>query len=82
MAGIVLTMHDERTNLSRDVAEEVRRHFADLVFETIVPRNVRLAEAPSFGVPVLAHDIKSKGARAYMELAKEMLSRTGSVGVA
>jgi chromosome partitioning protein len=82
LAGIVLTMHDERTNLSRDVAEEVRSHFTDLVFETVVPRNVRLAEAPSFGVPVLAHDIKSTGARAYMELAKEMLSRTGLAGAA
>lgn len=75
IAGIVLTMHDERTNLSKDVAREVREHFPGLVFETIVPRNVRLAEAPSFGVPVLAHDIKSTGAQAYLTLARELLGR-------
>lgn len=75
MAGIVLTMHDERTNLSKDVAQEVRKHFSNLVFDTIVPRNVRLAEAPSYGVPVLAYDIKSKGAQAYLTLALEILGR-------
>jgi len=73
IAGIVLTMHDERTNLSKDVAKEVREHFSNLVYQTIVPRNVRLAEAPSYGVPVLAYDIKSRGAQAYMALAREML---------
>jgi chromosome partitioning protein len=73
LAGIVLTMHDERTNLSKDVATEVREHFSNLVYDTIVPRNVRLAEAPSYGVPVLAYDIKSRGAQAYMTLAREML---------
>lgn len=82
LAGIVLTMHDERTNLSKDVAREVRDHFASLVFDTIVPRNVRLAEAPSYGLPVLAYDIKSKGAQAYMTLAREMLSRTRLDGAA
>lgn len=75
LAGIVLTMHDERTNLSKDVAKEVREHFSNLVYHTIVPRNVRLAEAPSYGVPVLAYDIKSRGAQAYMALAREMLGR-------
>ncbi len=75
IAGIVLTMHDERTNLSKDVAKEVREHFSNLVYHTIVPRNVRLAEAPSYGVPVLAYDIKSRGAQAYMALAREMLGR-------
>ena len=75
--GIILTMHDERTNLSKDVADEVRQHFSDLVYETIVPRNVRLAEAPSFGIPVLAHDIKSRGAQAYLNLAREILGRSG-----
>ena len=75
IAGILLTMHDERTNLSKDVAKEVREHFADLVYQTIVPRNVRLAEAPSYGVPVLAYDIKSRGAEAYLALAREVLSR-------
>lgn len=75
LAGIVLTMHDERTNLSKDVADEVREHFAGLVYDTIVPRNVRLAEAPSYGVPVLAYDIKSRGAQAYLSLARELLGR-------
>jgi chromosome partitioning protein len=76
MAGIVLTMHDERTNLSKDVAREVRQHFSGLVYDTIVPRNVRLAEAPSYGVPVLAYDIKSRGAQAYLTLAREVLGRS------
>jgi chromosome partitioning protein len=75
LAGIVLTMHDERTNLSRDVATEVQGHFGDDVYETIVPRNVRLAEAPSHGVPVLGYDIKSRGAQAYLSLAREFLER-------
>jgi chromosome partitioning protein len=75
LSGILLTMHDERTNLSRDVAAEVRSHFQEQVFETIVPRNVRLAEAPSHGVPVLGYDIKSRGAQAYLDLAREFLER-------
>jgi chromosome partitioning protein len=75
LAGILLTMHDERTNLSRDVANEVQHHFGSDVFETIVPRNVRLAEAPSHGVPVLGYDIKSRGAQAYLALAQEFLER-------
>ncbi len=82
MAGIILTMHDERTNLSKDVAKEVREHFGDLVYETIVPRNVRLAEAPSYGVPVLAYDIKSRGAQAYLTLAREVLGRAQATGAA
>jgi len=73
IAGIVLTMYDDRTNLSHDVAAEARRHFGDKVFRTLVPRNVRLAEAPSYGQPVLAYDIKSRGAEAYLELARELL---------
>jgi chromosome partitioning protein len=68
-------MYDERTNLARDVAEEVRRHFADKVYETVVPRNVRLAEAPSHGQPILLYDIKSRGAEAYLALAREVLER-------
>ena len=76
IAGIVLTMHDERTNLSKDVAREVRKHFEDQVYETVVPRNVRLAEAPSYGVPVLAYDIKSRGAAAYLTLAREVMRRS------
>ena len=75
IAGILLTMHDERTNLSKDVAKEVRQHFLSQVYETVVPRNVRLAEAPSYGVPVLAYDIKSRGAEAYLALAHEVLRR-------
>ncbi len=68
-------MHDERTNLSKDVAGEVRRHFAERVYRTVVPRNVRLAEAPSYGQPILAYDIKSRGAEAYLALAREVLGR-------
>jgi chromosome partitioning protein len=75
IAGVLLTMYDERTNLSRDVALEIRRHFADRVYETVVPRNVRLAEAPSHGQPVILYDIKSRGAEAYLALAREFLRR-------
>jgi chromosome partitioning protein len=73
--GIVLTLYDERTNLGRQVSDDIRRHFGELVFKTVIPRNVRLGEAPSFGKSVLAHDIKSKGAEAYLALAREFLSR-------
>jgi chromosome partitioning protein len=73
IAGIVLTMYDERTNLGQEVSKEARRHFGDKVFATVVPRNVRLAEAPSHGMPVLGYDIKCRGAEAYLELAREML---------
>ncbi len=75
IAGILLTMYDDRTNLSRDVAEEIRAHFAGTVYETIVPRNVRLAEAPSHGLPIIQYDIKSRGAEAYLALAREFLRR-------
>ena len=75
IAGILLTMYDERTNLSKDVANEVRNHFEDRVLETIVPRNVRLAEAPSHGLPVLQYDIRSRGAEAYLALAREFVRR-------
>ena len=75
ITGILLTMYDERTNLARDVAAEVRKHFEGAVYETIVPRNVRLAEAPSHGISVLQHDIKSRGAEAYLALARELLRR-------
>ncbi len=75
IAGILLTMYDERTNLSKDVANEVRKHFGGRVYETIVPRNVRLAEAPSHGTPIFAYDIKSRGAEAYLALAREVLRR-------
>ncbi len=75
IAGILLTMYDERTNLARDVAAEIRAHFGGKVFETVVPRNVRLAEAPSYGLPILQYDIKSRGAEAYLALAREYLAR-------
>jgi chromosome partitioning protein len=75
LEGIVLTMVDLRNNLSRQVSEEVRSHFGGDVFETVIPRNVRLSEAPSHGKPILLYDIHSKGATSYLQLAKELLSR-------
>lgn len=76
--GILLTMYDLRIRLSNQVVEEVRAHFQDLVFETIIPRNVRLSESPSFGLPVIAHDAESKGALSYISLAHEILEKNGS----
>ena len=73
--GILLTMFDDRTNLSRDVAEEARRHFGEKVYESVIPRNIRLAEAPSHGLPILHYDIKSRGAEAYLALAREFIQR-------
>ncbi len=73
IAGILLTMFDKRTNLSYQVAEEAEKYFKDLVFKTIVPRNIRLSEAPSFGKPILLYDATSTGARSYIELAREIL---------
>jgi chromosome partitioning protein len=75
--GLLLTMFDNRTNLSRDVAVEIRRHFPHKVFQTVIPRSVRLAEAPSHGVPILAYDPKSTGALAYRSLAQEILRGDG-----
>ena len=75
MAGMVLTMHDARTRLAQDVEREVREHFPELVFDTVIPRNVRISEAPSFGRPVIHHDPRSAGASAYFELAKEVAAR-------
>jgi chromosome partitioning protein len=77
LAGVVATMWDERTNLSRQVLEEIRKHFGGAVFENVVPRSVRLAEAPSFGKPILLYDVKSKGAEAYLGIARELLRRDG-----
>jgi chromosome partitioning protein len=73
--GLLLTMYDERTNLSKQVAEEIRKSLKHILFETIVPRSVRLAEAPSFGKPIVLYDIKSKGAEAYLNLAEEIMRR-------
>lgn len=78
--GILLTMFDGRNNLSRQVEEEVRSHFGDKVFATIIPRNVRLSEAPSHGRPIILYDIASRGATAYLELAKEVIQRGGGNG--
>ena len=75
VAGMLLTMHDGRTRLARDVEREVRQHFPDLVFDTVIPRNIRVGEAPSFGLPVIHHDPHSAGAGAYFELAKEVAAR-------
>ena len=75
--GILLTMYDDRTNLARQVLDDIRKHFGDLVYDTVIPRNVRLGEAPSFGKPVLAYDIKSRGAEAYLALGRELLKRRG-----
>jgi chromosome partitioning protein len=77
--GIVLNMYDGRTNLSVQVVEEVKRHFKSKVYRSIIPRNVRLAEAPSFGMSIIEYDEKSKGAEAYSNLAKEFLKRNKEV---
>jgi chromosome partitioning protein len=75
--GVLLTMHDSRTNLSSQVIEEVRSHFPDLAFQTVVPRNVRLSEAPSFGKTILEYDPTSRGALAYAALSVEVADRIG-----
>jgi chromosome partitioning protein len=73
--GVLLTMYDVRLNLSRQVAPEAREYFGAKVFETVIPRNIRLAEAPSFGKPIISYDVASVGAQAYLSLAKEVLQR-------
>ncbi len=73
LCGILLTMFDGRNNLSHQVSDEIRRHFADRVFKTVIPRNVRLSEAPSHGLPILQYDISSRGAEAYLALAREII---------
>lgn len=75
--GILLTMYDVRLRLSNQVVDEVRMHFKDLVFKTIIPRNVRLSESPSFGLPVIAFDADGKGAVAYLNLAHEIAAKNG-----
>lgn len=72
--GAVLTMYDMRTNLSNQVVKEVKRYFGDKVYKTVIPRNIKLSEAPSFGMPISLYDAKSKGARCYDKLAKEVIS--------
>jgi chromosome partitioning protein len=78
--GIVLTMYDGRNNLSKQVDDEIRAHFGSQVFKTVIPRNVRLSEAPSHGKPIILYDITSRGAVAYLELAKELMQRGGGNG--
>jgi chromosome partitioning protein len=75
IGGVLLTMVDSRTRLAQDVEREVRTHFGDLVFRTTVPRSVRLAEAPSHGLPAIAYDPKSPGADAYWKVAMELVER-------
>jgi chromosome partitioning protein len=73
--GVLLTMYDARLNLSRQVAADAREYFANQVFETVIPRNIRLAEAPSFGKPIILYDVASIGAQSYMSVAKELMVR-------
>jgi chromosome partitioning protein len=75
LTGMVITMHDERTKLAQDVERQLREHFAELMFRTVIPRSVRVAEAPSFGLPVVAHAPSSRGSVAYRELALELAER-------
>lgn len=77
--GIALTMYDERMNLARQVAEEVRNHFGEKVYKTIIPRNVRLGEAPSFGKPIILYDIRSRGSESYVNLAREFIARAENI---
>ena len=82
IGGVLLTMVDGRTRLSADVADEVRKHFGDRVFNTTIPRSVRLAEAPSHGLPAIAYDRRSAGADAYWRAANELVERRAAVAVA
>lgn len=77
MMGILLTMFDARNNLSHQVSHEVRRHFRESVFQTVIPRNVALSEAASYGKPIMLYDIRSRGAQSYLELAREIILRGG-----
>jgi chromosome partitioning protein len=73
--GVLLTMYDERTNLGQQVSANIREHFGELVYRTVIPRNVRLGEAPSHGLPAILYDVRSRGAEAYVALAHEFLAR-------
>ena len=75
IAGVLMTMHDERTNLGQQVARDIRSFFRDRVYTTVIPRNIRLGEAPSHGIPAILYDPRSKGAEAYLALAREVLTR-------
>ncbi len=78
--GVLLTMLDDRTNLAQQVMQELRKHFTDKLLETVIPRNVRLAEAPSYGKPALLYDVRSRGAESYIRLAKEIMERRLQAG--
>jgi chromosome partitioning protein len=78
IAGVLLTMYDERTNLGQQVANDIRSFFQERVYQTVIPRNIRLGEAPSHGVPAILYDVKSRGATAYVALAREFLARAPS----
>jgi chromosome partitioning protein len=75
IAGVLMTMYDERTNLGQQVSKDIRAFFQERVFNTVIPRNIRLGEAPSHGVPAILYDVKSRGAEAYLALAREVLAR-------
>jgi chromosome partitioning protein len=78
--GVLLTMFDARLNLSRQVATDARDYFGAKVFQSVIPRNIRLAEAPSFGKPIILYDVASVGAQAYMSVARELIERTRTAG--
>jgi chromosome partitioning protein len=80
--GVVLTMYDDRTILAQQVTQELRKHFGGKLLETVIPRNIRLAEAPSYGKPVLLYDVRSRGAESYIRLAKELMERSQSQNAA
>ena len=82
IAGVLMTMYDERTNLGQQVSRDIREFFKDRVFETVIPRNIRLGEAPSHGVPAILYDVKSRGSEAYLALAKELLAREAAAAAA
>lgn len=80
LEGVLLTMYDDRTNLTRQVERDLRSFFESMVFHTVIPRSIRLAEAPSFGKPILAYDVRSRGAESYIQLAKEVLANEQHAG--
>ena len=82
IAGVLMTMHDERTNLGQQVARDIRTFFEDRVYTTVIPRNIRLGEAPSHGLPAVLYDVKSRGAEAYLALAREFLAREAAIPAA
>jgi chromosome partitioning protein len=82
IVGVLMTMYDERTNLGQQVSRDIREFFKDRVFETVIPRNIRLGEAPSHGMPAILYDVKSRGSEAYLSLARELLAREAAAPAA